>query len=50
MISDIRCKLYVQGRNRDVDIENGHVDTGGEGVGGTKWEIRTDINTLTCVK
>ena len=37
-------------RNRDIDVENGHVDTGGEGEGGTNWEIRFDINTLPCVK
>ena len=40
----------MQGRNRDIDIENGHVDTGGEGEGGTNWEIRIDIYTLPCVK
>ena len=40
----------MQGRNRDTDIQNGHVDTAGEGEGGTNWEIRFDINTLPCVK
>ena len=37
-------------RNRDIDVENGHVDTGGEGEGGTNREIRFDINTPPCVK
>ena len=41
---------YLQGRNRDVDIENGDADTVGEGEGGTNWEIRIDIYTLPCVK
>ena len=31
----------MQGRNRDADVENGHVDTEGR-VSGTNWEIRTD--------
>ena len=26
---------YLQGRNRDVDLENGLVDTAGEGEDGT---------------
>lgn len=34
---------YFQGRNRDEDVENTHVDTGGETEGGTNWEIRIDI-------
>ena len=29
---------------------NRHVDTVGEGEGGTNWEIRFAINTLPCVK
>ena len=33
-----------------MDVENGHVDTGGKGEGGTNWEIRFDINTLPHVK
>ena len=41
---------YLQGRNRDMDIENRHVDIEGEGEGGTNWEIGFDINTLPCVK
>ena len=40
----------MYGRNRDIDLENGHVDTVGKGEGGTNWEIRFDINTLPCVK
>ena len=36
--------------NRDIDTENGHVITGQEGDGGMKWEIRTDMYTLPCVK
>ena len=43
------CKwahLYCwQGRNRDLDVKNGHVDTSGEGEGETNWEIRIDIYT-----
>ena len=38
----------MQGRNRDIDIVNGHVDL--EGEGGTSWEIRIDIYTLPWVK
>ena len=40
----------MQGRNTNADIENGHVDTVGEGEGGTNWGIRIDIYTLPCVK
>ena len=40
----------MQGGNRDVDLENGHVDTVGEGEGGTNWEIRIDIYTLPYIK
>ena len=39
-----------QGRNRDADVESGHVHTGEEGKGGTKWETGTDIHTVPCVK
>ena len=41
---------FLQGRNRDIGVENGHVDTWGEGEGGTNWEIRIDIYTVPCVK
>ena len=39
-----------QGRNRDTDVENGRVDTGGGGGGVMNWEIRIDIYTLICIK
>ena len=41
---------YLQGRKRDADVENGLVDTGGDGEGGTNWESSMDIYTLPCVK
>ena len=41
---------YLQGRNKDTDVENGRVDTAGEGEGGMNGETRFDINTLPCVK
>ena len=28
----------MQGRNRDADVENGHVDAVGAGEGGANWE------------
>ena len=37
---------YLQGRNRDIDVENGFVDTVGEGEGGTNWESSIDTYTL----
>ena len=40
----------MEGKNRDVDVETGHVDKAEEGEGGTNWEIRIDIYTLPCVK
>ena len=40
----------MQGRNRDTDVENGRVDTEGEGGGRMNWEIRIDVYTLPCVK
>ena len=39
---------YLQGRNRDTEVENGYVDTGREAEGGTNWETR--ILTLPAVK
>ena len=39
---------YLQGRNRDVDVENRHVDMGRRGDG-MNCEIRIDIYTLPCV-
>ena len=34
---------YLQGRNGDTDIQNGLVDTAGEGEGGKNWESIIDI-------
>ena len=39
----------LQGKNRDTDIENGFVNTVGEGDGGANWESSTDTYTLPCV-
>ena len=43
----------MQNRNRDIDVENKHMDTKGvkEGVG-KNWEIGIDIFTLLilCIK
>ena len=36
----------MQGRNRDTDVENGHVDTAEEGEGKMNWESWIDIYTL----
>ena len=41
---------YLQGKNRDRDIENRPVSTAGEGEGGTNWESGVDIYTLPCEK
>lgn len=35
---------------RDADIENGYVDTLGEGEVETKWENTIDIYTQLCEK
>ena len=54
-------KLYrwtgLQGRNRDPDVENKHMDTkagkrgvGGGGGGVMNWEIGIDMYTLMCIK
>ena len=40
---------YLQGRNGDAEVENGLVDTVGDGEGGTNWKSSTDIHTLPCV-
>ena len=45
----------MQGRNRDTDVENKHMDTkGGKwwGYGGgvMKWEMGIDIYKLICIK
>ena len=42
-IVQMNLLTYLQDRNRDADIEKGHVDIVGEGEGGTNWEIRIDI-------
>ena len=43
---------YFQGRNRDTDFENGHVDIGGEGEGGMKslliWSVASEIFEVTA--
>ena len=38
---------YLQGRNRDADVENGLVDMGvrREGEGETNWKSSTDVYT-----
>ena len=41
---------YLQGRNRDADIENALVGKLGEGEDGTNWESSIDIYTPPCVK
>ena len=41
---------YLQGRNRDTDIENKLVDPVEEGEGGTNWESSIDIYTLLSIK
>ena len=46
----------MQGRNRDTDVDNKHMDTkGGKhvvcgGGGRMNWEIGIDICTLICIK
>ena len=42
--------MYLQGRSRDADVENGYLDTRREGEGGMNWEIRIDIYTVPYVK
>lgn len=41
--------MVPEGRNRDTDIEKGHVDTGWERAGGTSWESSPDMYTPSCV-
>ena len=38
---------YLQGRNRDTDVENGLVETAEEQKGGTNWESSIDKYTLS---
>ena len=40
---------YLQGSNRDSDIENRLVNTAGEGEGGANWESSIETYTLPCV-
>ena len=44
----------LQGRNRDTDVENKHMDTkvgeSGGGGGGMNWEIGIDMHTLIRIK
>ena len=40
----------LQGRNKGADVENGLMDTVGEGEGGTNWDSGIDKYTLSCVK
>ena len=40
----------MQGRNRDAEVEKGHVGTEEKGEGGMNLEIRIDVYTLPCVK
>ena len=42
--------IYLQGRNGDADVENGLVDTVGEGEGGMNCKSSIDIYTLPYVK
>ena len=42
-------RTYVKDRNRNADVEKGHVDTVGEGEGGKNWESSVGIHTLQCV-
>ena len=42
--------IYLQSSNRDSDIKKRHVDTVGEGEGGTDWESSVGTYTLTYVK
>ena len=36
---------YLQGRNRDTDVENGYVDAAREGEGGMNWEWHWQIQS-----
>ena len=39
---------YLQGKDRDTDIEKGLVDTAGKREGGMNWESSIEIYTLPC--
>ena len=38
--------IYLQGRNRDADIENGHANTEQEGDSGMNWENSIDMEAV----
>lgn len=40
--------MAPEGRNRDVDIENGHVDAEWERAAGMNWESGTATYTVVC--
>ena len=40
--------IYSQGRNGDADVENGLVDTVGEGEGGMNWESNIETIITLC--
>lgn len=43
--------LILQSRNRDANVENGHVDTAWWGRGsGVNWEVGIDLYILPRVK
>ena len=42
--------VYLQGRNREADIDNRLVGTVEEGESDLNWESSTDIYMLPCVK
>ena len=44
----VQMNLF-QGRCRDTDIENGHLDTESEGEGETNGEILIDVYTVVIV-
>ena len=50
LISIIFFRFYLQGRNRDADIENPLVDTAGKGEDGTNWESNIEAYILPYVK
>ena len=41
---------YLQGRDRDADVETGHVDTVGEAEDETNWESSTETYTSPYAK
>ena len=47
-----RQTIYMKSRKMVLMklLENGLVDTAGEGEGGTNWESSIDVYTLSCVK